>query len=316
MPKLMRFIFAFAILACLMGLSQGVVFAQEGSTSKYFPETGHNVTGEFWAYYQSYANAALIFGFPLTEAFKDPKSGRTVQYFTRARFELHPEDPKEKVHLTALGSAIYTPGQGVDIFSPMGCRSFKNGYSVCFSFLDFFDKNGKEEIFGQPISSFQFSNGRIIQYFERARFEWYPEYGEGQKVVLADMGRIYFDFAKEDANLLQPIKPADKRVDVVLNLHTRAFVWKAVVQPNDKQVLYAIVQDQTLRPVPNAKVTVTVYWANGSPAAASLVTNENGVATLPFAVQSQPYGSLIKVDVRVEYQNLKDSAVTSFRIWQ
>lgn len=302
-------------------MQTGVVFAQDGSTAKYFPETGHNVTGEFWKFYSSFANAGLIFGFPLTEAFTDTKSGRTVQYFTHARFELFPEDASQKVHLTNIGSAIYTPAQGMNVFTPMGCRNFKTGFPVCFSFLDFFDKNSgestdREPVFGQPISSFQFVNGRIVQYFERARFEWYPEYGEGQKVVLADLGRIYFDFAKEDANLLQPLPPADKRVDVVLGLRTRAFVWKAVTQPTDKQVLYVIVQDQTLRAVPNAKVIVTVYWAVGNAASATLSTNASGVAVLPFPVEKQAYGSLIRIDVKVEYQSLKDSAITSFRIWQ
>jgi hypothetical protein len=316
MPKFIRLIFALVISFSLLAVGQGTAYAQDGSTEKYFPETGHRVSGEFWQYYRSFANANLIFGYPLTEAFTDVKSGRVVQYFTRARFELYPQDLLQKVHLTALGSAIYTPGQNVGNFATMGCRSFKSGFPVCFSFLDFFDKNGGEAVFGQPISSFQFSNGRIVQYFERARFDWYPEYGEGQKVVMADLGRIYFDFVKEDANLLQPALPADKSFDVVLGLHTRAFVWKAVTQTNDQQVVYVIVQDQTLRPVPGAKVIMTVYWSKGSPASAELTTNANGVSVLPFVVQNQAYGSLITVDVRVEYGKLKDNAVTSFRIWQ
>lgn len=316
MNKLIRLIFVLVVSFSLLGMSQGLAFAQDGSTEKYFPETGHRVSGEFWQYYRSFANANLIFGYPLTEAYTEAKSGRVVQYFTHARFELYPQDLLQKVHLTATGSEIYVPGQGVDIFTPIGCRSFTSGFPVCFSFLEFFDKNGGEAVFGQPISSFQFLNGRITQYFERARFDWYPEYGEGQKVVLADMGRIYFDFVKEDANLLKPLPPVDNRVDVVMSLHTRAFVWKAVTQPNDQQVVYVIVQDQTLRPVSKAKVIMTVYWSNGSPASAELTTNESGVAVLPFAVQNQSYGSLITVDVQVEYLNVKDNAITSFRIWQ
>lgn len=315
MPKFIRLISVLFILCSLLGASRGTAFAQDGSTDKYFPETGHRVSGDFWQYYKSFANASLIFGYPLTEAFTD-KNGRLIQYFTRARFELYPEDQTQKVHLTALGSAVYVPGQGVDIFTPVGCRSFTSGFPICFSFLDFFDNNGGEAVFGQPISAFQFSNGRITQYFENARFDWYPEYGEGQKVVLADMGRIYFDFAKEDANLLQPLPAIDKHVDVVLSLHTRAFVWKAVTQPDDQQVVYVIVQDQTNRPVLNAKVHVTVYWSNGTPAAADVTTNPSGVAVLPFPVQGQGYGSLITIDVQVEYQSVTDSAITSFRIWQ
>jgi hypothetical protein len=49
---------------------------------------------------------------------------------------------------------------------------------------------------------------------------------EGQRVGLADLGRIYFDLKKEDANLLSPI-PNDQ-ISKVTKLKMRAFVWKAV----------------------------------------------------------------------------------------
>jgi hypothetical protein len=315
MSKLPRLVVMFVLLSSLLATEQGVAYAQGGSTSQFFPETGHNVSDEFWAYYQSVPNAKVVFGYPLTEAFSDVKSGRLIQYFTRARFELHPEDPAgQRVHLSSLGSFIYTPGQGVDMFSPMGCRVFQNGNSVCFTFLDFFDKNGGQAVFGQPISTFQFLNGRIVQYFERARFDWYPEYGEGQKVVLADLGRIYFDVAKEDANRLQPVQHSG--IVDVLTLHTRAFVWKAVTQPNDQQALYVVVQDQNLSPVFNANVTVTVLWSNGGPLIKALATDRNGVAVLPFAVQNQVYGGLVTIGVQVNYQGMQDNTITSFRVWQ
>lgn len=60
----------------------------------FFEQTGHNVRPEFIAYWQ--ANGGLAqFGYPLSEEFtqtlEDGKS-YTVQYFERARFELHPEN--------------------------------------------------------------------------------------------------------------------------------------------------------------------------------------------------------------------------------
>jgi hypothetical protein len=318
MIKFARLLGTFMVLFSLLAVSNGVAYAQEGSAlEKYFPETGHNVSGEFWKYYQSTPNADLVFGYPLTEAFTDTKSGRVIQYFTRARFELYPELPVgQQVHLSALGTSVYVKGQGVNIFTPMGCRTFSNGFFACYAFLDFFDKYGGQAIFGQPISGFELLNGRIVQYFEHARFDWYPEYGEGQKVVLADLGRIYFDVAKEDTNLLQPAGKSNPLVDTVLQLQTRAFVWKAVTQPNDQQAIYVVVQDQTLSPVYNANVTVIVYWVNANPQSISLTTDRNGVVIVPFIIQSQPYGSLVSVVVQVSYQNLKNTTVTSFRIWQ
>ena len=56
----------------------------------HFATTSHNACGsfaEFWT-----VNGGLkIFGYPMSEEFTD-EHGRTVQYFERARFELHPEN--------------------------------------------------------------------------------------------------------------------------------------------------------------------------------------------------------------------------------
>jgi hypothetical protein len=304
-------IVAFSLLAA----NVGIVYAQDGSTSQYFPETGHNVSGEFWKYYQGVPNPDLVFGYPLTEAFSNVESGRVVQYFTRARFELYPEQPEgQRVRLSPLGNSVYTPGQGVNIFTPMGCRTFPNGFFICYAFLDFFDKYGGQAVFGQPISGFEFLNGRIVQYFERARFDWYPEYGEGQKVVLADLGRIYFDVAKEDANRLQPVR-YDGIVDV-LTLQTRAFVWKAVTKATDQQAIYVVVQDQMFNPIYNATVVTTVHWSNGSPQSVALATDQNGIVIVPFAIQNEQVGSLVTINVQVLYQGMEKDTATSFRVWQ
>lgn len=62
---------------------------------RYFAETGHNVPEDFYAYWA--ANGGLPqFGFPLTEVITETlEDGKTyqVQYFERARFERHPENP-------------------------------------------------------------------------------------------------------------------------------------------------------------------------------------------------------------------------------
>ncbi len=60
----------------------------------YFQETGHNLGGRFLEYWQQNGRLAQ-FGYPLTEEVEETlENGRTylVQYFERARFELHPEN--------------------------------------------------------------------------------------------------------------------------------------------------------------------------------------------------------------------------------
>ena len=57
-------------------------------------------------------------------------------------------------------------------------------------FLDFWRANGQLLIFGYPISEELVENGRIVQYFERARFEFHPELlGQPGQVQLGLVGR-------------------------------------------------------------------------------------------------------------------------------
>ncbi|RIK46112.1 MAG: hypothetical protein DCC58_04285 [Chloroflexi bacterium] len=64
------------------------------ATMRYFPETGHYLSGVFRTYWESHGGLQA-FGYPLSDAFVEPDStgGQplVVQYFERARFEHHPE---------------------------------------------------------------------------------------------------------------------------------------------------------------------------------------------------------------------------------
>jgi endoglucanase len=60
----------------------------------HFPQTGHNVSPRLLSYWQINGGLAR-FGYPLSEEFTETlEDGKpyTVQYFERARFELHPEN--------------------------------------------------------------------------------------------------------------------------------------------------------------------------------------------------------------------------------
>jgi hypothetical protein len=61
----------------------------------WFPETGHNVPNDLYAYWQANGGVAQ-FGYPISEVFDEKlENGNTyqVQYFERARLERHPENP-------------------------------------------------------------------------------------------------------------------------------------------------------------------------------------------------------------------------------
>jgi hypothetical protein len=61
------------------------------ATRRYFPETGHSLRGGFKAFWDA-NNGAKVFGAPISEEFTEflvNGQRHTVQYFERARFELH-----------------------------------------------------------------------------------------------------------------------------------------------------------------------------------------------------------------------------------
>jgi hypothetical protein len=68
----------------------------------YFQETGHSVAGPFLDYWQG--NGGLrLFGYPISTVFRTDE-GLLIQWFERARFELHPElPPGHQILLGRLG---------------------------------------------------------------------------------------------------------------------------------------------------------------------------------------------------------------------
>jgi len=308
---------AIFIALCLLSVSWVSVRAQtQEQDTKYFSETGHNVKGDFLKFYTSNSNATFLYGYPITEEFTS-KDGKTVQYFQRARFEYRADLPEgQRVQLTQLGRETYLSTGPLNVSNTFACRTFtETGYPVCFAFLEFFDKYGGTAQFGYPISGFEYHENKIVQYFEKARLEWQPWKAEGQRVVVSDLGRMYFDKIGEDPGLLSPVKPLNNISTDIVNLQVRAFVSKAVTLATDSQLVFVIVQDQNLQPIANAGCTVLVHWPDGRAEPTTLTTNTNGVGMMPLSFTSQPYGSLIYVDVVCTFSRFSANTTTSFRIW-
>jgi hypothetical protein len=64
----------------------------------------------------------------------------------------------------------------------------ETGHTVRGPFLVFFDSHGSLSVFGYPITDQFVENGRLVQYFQRARFEWHPENAQGFNVQLGLLG--------------------------------------------------------------------------------------------------------------------------------
>jgi hypothetical protein len=308
-----QFIVLLLFLAILSS-EAGSAVAQSPSV-KFFPETGHHVRGDFLRFYNSVKNPGLVFGYPITEQIT-AKDGRTVQYFQRARFELRTDLPEtQRVQLTPVGQVLYRPADQLKLNNTAGCDPFPTGHSVCFAFLDFFKANGGTAQFGNPISPFEFHDNLIVQYFERARFEWRADRPEGQRVVLTDLGRYYFDQLGEDPALLRPVQPLDATINAILSIKANAFVAKSFTRSTDQQTVYVIVQSQTLQAVSNATGKVTVRWPDGRAEDYFFTTNNAGLGTVTFNFSDQKQGELVPIDVTVVHQGLGSTTRTSFRIW-
>jgi hypothetical protein len=316
MKNILRWVgvtFAIILTLSLTGIN---AYAQGSTKSEYFPETGHSVKGEFLQFYREIENPIAIYGYPITEEFTD-KQGLLVQYFQRARFEYHPDKPEgQKVGLTKLGSLTYTPERQLIVNNPLACRSFnETGYAVCFAFLEFFEENGGIAQFGYPISHFEFHDDLIVQYFQRARFEWRPWQGEGKRVGLTDLGRAYFDQTGLDLALLRVVKPLDLRIKTVVDLNVRVFFQKPLTPRTDTQTAYILVQDQNLQPVDYVSCEVTVRLPDGTSESGTFRSKE-GVCTLSFQYEDQPKGRLVYVDVSVTYNEITSKMTRAFRIWE
>lgn len=297
------------LVILLSFLAVAPVAAQDGADFHFFSETGHNVQGAFWQYYQSLSNPSALLGYPITEQFE--KNGVPVQYFQRGRLEL----VNGVVKPSNLGKLIYTPGVKLSFKNSLACETYA-GYVVCFSFLEFFKANGGVGYFGNPISSFEFQDNAIVQYFENGRMEWRPSNPEGQRVVMGSLGSSYFYAAKEDLGLLDPVQSINRTTTTeVLSLNVRAFPWKAVTYSTDDQLIFVVVQDQTMQPVRSATGTATVTWTNGSTQSLQVLTGDTGISTLSLPVKDQDYGGLVTIDVHISHNGVSGHTTTSFRIW-
>jgi len=166
----------------------------------YFAETGHSLAFGFLEYWNENGGLAR-FGYPRTEEFTeyDPMVDEsfTVQYFERARFEFHPEflGNEYEVLLGHTGRWALQQRGVVDWGEPAvpksGARYFSESrHNLAGTFRDYWESNGGLFTFGYPITeelreqSPEDGQTYTVQYFERARFEYHPEYADTQYEVL------------------------------------------------------------------------------------------------------------------------------------
>ncbi|HEX8221869.1 MAG TPA: cupredoxin family copper-binding protein [Chloroflexia bacterium] len=194
-----------ALVLALPAFGSGPGYAQ--GTSRTFTETGKTVKGRFLEYWNANGGLAQQ-GLPISEEMqeKSDTDGKTymVQYFERAVFESHPDNPKPNdVLLSLLGNFLYqqkypngAPNQKV---STTNARKFaETGKTVGGKFRAYWEKNGGLPQQGYPISEeFQEKSdldGKTytVQYFERAVFELHTENAPPYDVLLSQLGTFRY----------------------------------------------------------------------------------------------------------------------------
>ena len=214
-------VLAALMLAAPLFVSSGTVSAQGGTRT--FRETGKTVKGRFLTYWDTHGGLTQQ-GFPISEEMQEisDTDGKTytVQYFERAVFEMHPENPAPNdVLLSLLGNFLYKQKypSGASNQKPnntAGSILFKEtGKRVGGKFLAYWQKNGGLAQQGFPISEeFQERSeldGKTytVQYFERAVFEMHPENKPPFDVLLSQLGTFRYK-AKYAAT-------AEAKVDII-----------------------------------------------------------------------------------------------------
>ena len=303
----------FLVLAMLIFIvAVGVSRAQSNPPEIYFDETGHAVRAEFLEFFNSHGGLA-IFGYPLTEAFT--KNGQLFQYFQRARFELHPDNPAGfQVQLSLLGDLLNydRPGVADPTTTNPRCHYFpETRHSVCNAFLDYFNKNGGLDVFGYPIGELDIDHDRPIQSFQRMRMEWYPEKPIGQRVQLTNFGTLAFEFFKEDPARRLPSAPLR-----VTKLNVRASVKLPVTSQSGAQTVYAVVTNQLNQPVEGATVTFVIDLPTGKVVIERLLTDAKGRASAGFPFNNVRVGDMISIEATAGFLNVTTSSRTSFLPWR
>lgn len=80
------------------------------------------------------------------------------------------------------------------------------GHSVSGLFLAFFDRYGGIDVFGYPLTEALEEDGRLVQYFQRHRMEYWPENPANWQVQLTLLGDLLLGPA--DPGLPRPADPA------------------------------------------------------------------------------------------------------------
>lgn len=323
MGRVRSLLILIAVVGVVLLGSVSAAYAQSPvGNCRYFVETGHYVCDEFLEFYDT-RGGSEIFGFPLTEAFKDPALGLRVQYFQRARMEWHPNNPAPyKLQLGLLADELIgklgyhfphpLPEQIPPFNNDVHHYFSETGHVVSHSFLKYFREKGGVDIFGYPRSEFMYEDGYVVQYFQRARMEWHPEFASGSRMRLTNLGETYLELFPVSGETLGPFIHIEYPVT---ELSISASVRYAITGRQGIQTVFIYVNDQQNKPVQGAAARMVVHYQSGDQSYEFKPTNASGFTRYGFDLSPSLPGQKVVIDVTVTYAGLTATTQTSFLPW-
>ncbi|MEO5951483.1 MAG: hypothetical protein ABIQ44_03355 [Chloroflexia bacterium] len=205
-PAVLVYTLCVLALGASVYLSRGNVL-EARNNCEVILQTNKPVCGPFLDYWTGHGGADVQ-GFPISGQFDEVSvtdgQTRTVQYFEKAVFELHPEGVNgDRVQLAPLGrlsfEALYPNGVPVSLWDAalQGLPAPETAHNLEEPFLGYWLKSGGDAQFGTPLSKsfIEQIEGKPykVQYFERAKLELHPEQGQTRYQVLpASLGTALF----------------------------------------------------------------------------------------------------------------------------
>ncbi len=328
-----RFLLIVVVFATILVSDVSATYAQPPSGNcRYFAETGYYVCDAFLGYFDA-RGGLEIFGNPITEAFNDPVLGLRVQFFQNVRMEFHPYNPLPyQVQLGLLVDELgyqFPPARSdkIPTFNTSLRHYFpETKHVVEYSFLDYFREKGGIDIFGYPRSEFMYEDGRIVQYFQRARMEWHPEITSGSQMRLTPLGEIYIERfgvpevpAESAAQIVGATPPPVATVppqSAVTRLNVSASVRYVITGREGGQTVFVYVTDQLQQSVPGAVVKMVVHYPSGDQSYEfDELTNDSGFTGYYFDILPASPGQKVVIAVTVTYGSLTGTTQTFFLPW-
>lgn len=314
------------VLALIIGLfpfQQGLT--QTEGRSRYFPETGHTVRDALLDFFETRGELA-IFGYPITEAFYE--RGVLVQYFQNARLEWRPNNPDPyKVQLGLLGDELHYSQPRVEapqISSRRRVYFPETGHTLSYAFLDYFNTNGGLDTFGYPITEMHYSDGIIVQYFQRLKMEWHPE-DRANPVHIGNLGELYVNIYRDRipaaalARTSSTINttPTPAATGNITSIRAVVSLRYSVMGKQGNQTVSVLVTDNAGKALAGAQVSIRFINPAGQMmgAQSNLLTDDRGFARISIPVTGGRTGEQVVVQADVTYGALTHSAQNVFLLW-